>query len=85
MSRRMWGILVLFLLSLALGVLSGAFYFKIWQKTVPPAVTTSFNTGNAHGYYLLCGAAVGVVFFAWGLLSPLIAMMFRSKKKTAKA
>ena len=82
MSRGVWGILVRLLLSLVLGVLAGEFFFKIWLKTVPPAVTTSFNTGNAHGYYLLSGTVVGVAFFAWGLLSPLIAMMFRNKKKT---
>jgi hypothetical protein len=80
MSRRVWGILVLFVLSLVLGVAAGEFFFRIWMKTVPAAVTTSFNTGSAHTYYLVRGAELGIVFFAWGLLSPLIAMMFRSKK-----
>ena len=80
MSRRVWGILVLFGLSLVLGMLAGEFFFRIWLKTVPPAVTTSFNTGSAHAYYLWRGAVLGVVFFLWGLVSPLIALMFRPRK-----
>jgi hypothetical protein len=80
MSRRVWGILVLFGLSMLLGVGAGEFFFGIWQKTVPPAMTTSFNTGSAHAAFLGSGAVVGVVFFLWGLLSPVIALMFRPKK-----
>ncbi|HEX5041978.1 MAG TPA: hypothetical protein VFV75_03680 [Candidatus Polarisedimenticolaceae bacterium] len=80
MSRRVWGILVLMLLSLVLGVGAGEFFFGIWLKTVPPAMTTNFNTGSAHAAFLGSGAVVGVVFFLWGLLSPVIAMMFRPKK-----
>ena len=84
MSRRVWGILVLLALSILLGVLAGEFFFRIWVKTVPTAVTTSFNTASAHGYYLMNGVVVGVVFFLWGLLSPVIALMFRKKAEPAK-
>ena len=76
----MWGILVLLVLSLLLGVGAGEFFFGIWEKTVPPAMTTSFNSASAHAAYLGSGAAVGVVFFLWGLVAPLIALMFRPKK-----
>jgi len=80
MSRRVWGFLVMLALSLLLGVGAGQFFFGIWEKTVPPAMTTSFNTGSAHAAYLGSGAVVGVVFFVWGLVSPLIALMFRPKR-----
>jgi len=80
MSSRVWGILVLLGLSLILGVGAGQFFFGIWEKTVPPAMTTSFNSGSAHAAYLGSGAVVGVVFFLWGLLAPFISMMFRPKK-----
>ena len=80
MSRRVWGILVTLGLSMLLGVGAGEFFFNIWEKTVPPAMTTSFNTGSAHAAYLGSGAVVGVVFFLWGLLAPLIILMFRPKK-----
>ena len=79
MSRRVVGILVQLGLSVLLGVLAGEFFFKIWMKTVPSAVTTTFNTGSAHAYYLWAGAEVGLAFFLWGLLSQLIARIFRPK------
>lgn len=80
MSRRVWGILVTLGLSMLLGVGAGEFFFGIWQKTVPPAMTTSFNSASAHAAYLGSGAVVGVVFFLWGMVSPLISMMFKQKK-----
>ena len=79
MSRRFAGVLVLLALSLLLGVLAGEFFFRIWMKTVPNAVTTSFNTTSAHAYYLWSGLEVGLAFFAWGYLAPLISRMFRPK------
>jgi hypothetical protein len=68
---------------MVLGLAAGEFFFKIWRETVPPAMTTTFNTGSAHAAYWGSGAVVGVVFFLWGLVAPLIATMFRPKK-TAK-
>jgi hypothetical protein len=79
MSRRVVGILVQLGLSVVLGVLAGEFFFKIWMKTVPSAVTTTFNTGSAHAYYLWAGAEMGLAFFLWGLLAPLVARIFRPK------
>ena len=84
MSSRVWGFLVLFVLSMVLGLLAGEFFFKIWRETVPPAMTTNFNTGSAHAAFLGSGTVVGIVFFLWGLISPLIALMFRPKKTTTE-
>ena len=80
MSRRIVGILIQLGLSVLLGVLAGEFFFRIWLKTVPSAVTTSFNTTSAHAYYLWAGAEIGLAFFVWGLISPLIAMIFKPSK-----
>jgi hypothetical protein len=79
MSRRVVGVLVQLGLSVVLGVLAGEFFFRVWMKTVPSAVTTTFNTGSAHACYLWAGAQVGLAFFLWGLLSPLVARIFRPK------
>jgi hypothetical protein len=79
MSRRIVGILVQLGLSVVLGLLAGEFFFKVWVKTVPSAVTTTFNTSSAHIYYLWAGAEVGLAFFLWGLLAPLVARIFRPK------
>ena len=85
MSRRFVGVLVLLALSVLLGVLAGEFFFRIWIKTVPNAVTTSFNTASAHAYYLWSGAEVGLAFFAWGYLAPLVSRMFRPKPEAPAA
>jgi hypothetical protein len=77
MSRRLIGIVLLLVGSLTLGVLSGQFYFRIYTRTVPAAVLTTFNTSTAHGYFLWRGLQVGLVFFLWALLAVGLARMFR--------
>jgi hypothetical protein len=79
-SRRWIGILLLLAGSLLLGVLSGQFYFRIYQKTVPPAVLTQFNANAAHGYFLWRGAQVGLVFFLWALTAVGLARLFRPRR-----
>ena len=76
MSRRAWGLIVLLLGSVAIGVGSGHYFFGIFKETVPPAVLTTFNENAAYGYFLFRGAMVGILLFAWSLASVLLSKMF---------
>lgn len=79
-SRVRLGLLVLLVAGEGLGLLMGEWFFRIYGKTVPVAVTTPFNTTAAHGYFLWNGALAGLVFFIWGLLAIGLAPLFRSRR-----
>lgn len=68
--------------SLVIGVLAGQLFFGIFNKTVPPAVLTSFNKGTAHAYFIVGGVALGVVMFVWSLL--VSGMMAATRKREPK-
>jgi hypothetical protein len=78
MSRRTVGILLLWVGSEALGLLSGHWYFGIFNKTVPAAVITDFNRAAAHGYFLWRGLLLGAVIFLWAVLCVAVAPLFRA-------
>ena len=77
MSRRTLGILLLLAGSEGLGLLSGHWYFGIFNKTVPPVMVTDFNRATAYGYFLYRGLLVGLVLFLWSFLAVLAAPAFR--------
>ena len=81
MSRRWWGILILLAGSEILGVLSGHWYFRIFNRTVPPAMVTDFSRAAAHGYFLYRGALLGFVFFLWSLTAATIFPLFRASQQ----
>jgi hypothetical protein len=69
--------------SLVLGVLAGQLFFGIFNKTVPPAVLTSFNKGTAHAYFIVGGIVLGLVMFVWSLL--VAGMMAATRKREPKS
>ena len=78
MRRRVFGLAIMLIGSVALGVVSGNWYFHLFRTTVPPAVLTSFNQATAHGAYLMYGVLVGAVIFLWSLVVLALAKLFRS-------
>jgi len=68
MSKRWWGVLALLVLSEALGVACGHWYFRTFKNTVPPAVLSSVVETTVYAVYLARGAVLGLAFFAWGFL-----------------
>jgi hypothetical protein len=83
MSRRFVGIVLLLTGSLALGILSGQVFFRIYEETVPPALLTRFNVSSAHTYFLWRGAQIGFLYFGWALLAIGVARLFRRRSPTA--
>ena len=77
-SRRLLWI-VYALASVVVGVAAGHWFFRIFDKVVPPAVTTSFNRTAAHGYFLMHGAMLGVVMALWGVLGSWVVRVARDK------
>lgn len=80
--KRAWiGVLVLLIGSEVIGALLGHVFFGLFNKTVPPAVLTSFNKGTAYAAFLVYGLGAGFLIFLWGLLSIYGARFFREKKE----
>jgi hypothetical protein len=78
MKKKLVGLLVLFVLSEALGLGIGHVFFQLFHQTVPPAVLTSFNRGTAHAAFLAYGLGAGIVIFLWSLLAMGAARVFRA-------
>jgi hypothetical protein len=83
MSRRWWRVVVLLAGSEILGLLSGHWYFGIFNRTVPSAMVTDFSRAAAHGYFLYRGALLGFVFFLWSLAAATVFPLFRPRTQTA--
>jgi len=84
MSRKMYGVLILFVLSVVLGVLFGQVFFGLLEKSVPPVAQTDFNRSGAHFACILYGLGIGIVIFVWSLLVMVVAPVFRGTRKVGK-
>ena len=83
MSKRGFVIVLLLLVSLALGVLMGEGGFRLYRVTMPPAAVSQFNLGNAHLWYIVAGFGVGLVLFAWSLIAAMLGRFLLSPPKPA--
>ena len=80
MSPRGVGIVLLFLGSELVGFGLGEWFYGLFVKAVPPAVTSSFNSGAAHLAFLLYGGVSGAVIFVWSLLALALARLFGPRR-----
>ncbi len=81
MSKRLIGIVLAAVGSVALGLIAAEWFFGLFNKTVPPAVITAFNRGAAHGAFIGYGIGLGVMIFAWTLLAVVLARFFPGAPK----
>ncbi len=77
MKRHLPGLVTLLVASLVLGILVGEVFFGLFEKTVPPAVITTFNAGAAHAAFLAYGLGAGIVLFLWGVLAAVGSRLLR--------
>jgi hypothetical protein len=78
--KKLYGLLVLLLISEALGLFLGQIFFGLFEKTVPPAVLTSFNRGTAHAAFLAYGAVAGLPIFLLAAAASGATHIFRGGK-----
>ena len=81
MSPRFVMMVVLFLLSLAVGVGLGEWFFRLFLKAVPPVALSDFNTQSSRIAHWLYGGGVGVVLFGWSLLGMTVGRMAQMMSK----
>jgi hypothetical protein len=75
--------ILLLVLSEALGIGAGEWFFRLFRRVVPPAALSGFNTQATHVAHLAYGAGLGLVLFVWFLLGMMFGSMGRSKPKPA--
>lgn len=79
--KKLIGLLVLLLASEILGGLCGQIFFGLFEKTVPPAVLTSFNHSTVHAAFVTYGLGTGFLMFALSLAAIGSARLFSGLKK----
>ena len=68
MSPKSVTMIVLLVLSLAMGVAIGEVFFRLFVSAIPPVGQSAFTANASHVAHLLYGAGVGLVLFVWSLL-----------------
>lgn len=81
MSARMFATLLLFVLSEAIGVALGEWFFQLFLKAVPPVALSDFNTQSSRIAHWMYGGGVGIVLFIWALLGMVVGKIGRSSSK----
>jgi hypothetical protein len=74
---RKAGLAIIVLVSGALGVASGQWYYHLFLQNMPPLALSTFNQGTAHVVFLGTGVALGVVIAIWTMIALWIAGRLR--------
>ena len=76
MSKKMIGLVLNLIVSVAIGVLAGQKFFAIFDKTVPAGSMTELVRAGTHTAYLVSGSVFGLVIFAWTAAAAWLARFF---------
>ena len=79
MSKRLVGVVLLLAASVTLGVVLGIWFFRLFEKTMPPLALSSFNQSAAHAMFLGYGVVSGIAIFLFALVVALVAPVFRDR------
>lgn len=79
MSKRFVGLALLLAASVAFGVMQGVWFFRLFEKTMPPLALSSFNQSAAHAMFLFYGVLSGGGIFLLALAAALVAPLFRAR------
>ena len=74
---------VLFVLSEAIGIAIGEWFFHLFLQAVPPVALSNFNTQSSRIAHWLYGGGVGIVLFAWAFIGVMVGRMQQMGKKAA--
>jgi hypothetical protein len=76
MSKRLIGLVLSLIGSLAIGVLAGQKFFQLFDKTVPAGSMTDLVRAGTHTAYLVSGLVFGLVIFGWTTAAAWLARFF---------
>jgi hypothetical protein len=76
-------ILLLLVMSLAVGVAIGEWFFRLYLSAIPPVALSSFNSRSARIFHWGYGAGVGLVLFVWVLLGMAAHRLFHAASRPA--
>lgn len=79
MSPRLIGIAMLAVGSEVLGIFTGAWFYRLFLKSVPPLSMSALNQSAAHGIFLFYGGVLGAVIALWSLIAIALSRLFRSR------
>jgi len=87
MSKQVWGILLLLIGSVALGLAAGWWFAGLRDSTMQIAVQneSGFVQSTARAAFLMYGAGLGVVIWLWCLVAIWLSPLFRSRRKAEPA
>jgi uncharacterized membrane protein len=71
---------VLFVVSEAVGIAIGQWFFHLFVKAVPPAAMSQFNAQNSRLYFWAYGGGVGVILFVWAFIGTMVGRMQQMAK-----
>jgi hypothetical protein len=77
--------LVLFLLSLAVGVGLGEWFYHLFLQAVPPVALSKFNSQSSRIAHWMYGGGVGLVLYLWALLGMALSRMKQMMKPGEKS
>jgi hypothetical protein len=76
MSKKVIGLILNLIGSVAIGLFAGQKFYSIFDKTVPAGSMTELVRAGTHSAYLLSGALFGVAIFAWTALAAWMSRFF---------
>jgi len=86
MSAKVVSIIVLLVLSVAVGCALGEWFYRLYLSAIPPVGQSQFNAQAAHFAFITYGVGVGVVMFVWSLLGMAVSgIMSKMPKREAPA
>lgn len=68
MSGKSVSFMLLFIMSLGVGVGIGEWFYHLFLKAVPPVALSQFNNQAARIAHWLYGAGVGLAMFVWAVI-----------------
>jgi hypothetical protein len=84
MSKRVIGLVLNLIVSVALGVLAAQKFFGLFDKTVPAGSMTELVRAGTHTAYLGTGVVFGVAIFAWAAAAAWLARFFQATGQASK-
>lgn len=84
MVGRKWGLLLLLIGSLGIGVVIGEVFHRLFLSSIPPSMLSGLGKGSAHVMHVVYGVGAGLLMFLWAVLAAGLAPLFGSRTSTKK-